>query len=120
MIGDFKFDIKDTNFEKLKHSIDFPFAENKRVGNFDSFQDVGKYEEKIEIEGTLIAKSQTQIRAFEMLGRSKAEQTMVFGDGTAKTVLIFSLEADKSNFLKEGLFLMQGYKISLQVVGDDY
>lgn len=119
LIGDFKFNINDTNFEKLKRSIEFKYAKHERVGNFDSYQDIGKYEEKIELEGTLIVKSQKQLNDFEMLGRSKKPQTLVLGDGTARTIIIMNLEEDKSSFLNDGTFLQQTYKTTLQVVEDD-
>ncbi|WP_164967636.1 phage tail protein [Arcobacter sp. CECT 8985] len=119
LIGDFKFDINTTNFEKLKRSISFGFVKHTRVGNFDSYQAIGEYEEKIDIEGTLIAKSQKQLRDFELLGRKKEPVTLVLPDGTAKTIIIMDLEEDKSSFLRSGEFLKQVYKTSLQVVEDN-
>lgn len=119
MIGDFKFEINDTNFEKLKRLISFGFAKHTRVGNFDSYQAIGAYEEKIDIEGTLIVKSQSQLRDFELLGRAKKPVTYVLADGTAKTIIILDLEEDKSSFLRSGEFLKQVYKTSLQVVEDN-
>ncbi|QEE32442.1 phage tail protein [Malaciobacter canalis] len=119
LIGDFKFDINTTNFEKLKRSISFGFVKHARVGNFDSYQAIGEYEEKIDVEGTLIAKSQKQLRDFELLGRKKEPVTLVLPDGTAKTIIIMDLEEDKSSFLRSGEFLKQVYKTSLQVVEDN-
>lgn len=118
MIDDYKFDIDGTNFDKLKRSVNFRFSTHQRIGNFDSYQDVGKYEEAIEIDGTLITKSQEQLKAFETMAREKKPRTMVFADGTGETVLILSLEKERSSFLKDGLFLKQTYKIALAVVND--
>jgi len=119
LIGDFRFDINATNFEKLKRSISFGYVKHARVGNFDSYQAIGEYEEKIDIDGTLIVKSQSQLRDFELLGRNKKPVTLVLPDGTAKTIIIMDLEEDKSSFLQTGEFLKQVYKTTLQVVEDN-
>jgi len=119
-IGDYVFEINETNFEKLKRKVVFNFKQNNRLGNFSSWQGIGKYEETININGTLIAKSQTQLKDFELMAREKKPQTMAFTDGTCLTVLILDLEAEQSGFLKDGAFLRQTYKISLGVVGDGY
>ncbi|RYA23885.1 hypothetical protein CRU96_05615 [Malaciobacter halophilus] len=119
MIDDFKFEINDTNFERLKRTISFGYVKHARVGNFDSYQSIGEYEEKIDIEGTLIVKSQSQLRDFELLGRKKKPVTYVLADGTAKTIIILNLEEDKSSFLKSGEFLKQVYKTTIQVVEDN-
>ena len=119
-IGDYLFEINQTNFDKLKRSINFNFTSTQRLGNFSSWQSVGKYEETINIDGTLIAKSQEQLKAFELMARDKKPLTMAFTNGTCLTVLILSLELDQSAFLKDGAFLRQTYKISLGVVGDGF
>lgn len=119
-IGDYLFEINKTNFDKLKRSLNFNFTSTQRLGNFSSWQSVGKYEETINIDGTLIAKSQEQLKAFELMARDKKPLTMAFTNGTCLTVLILSLELDQSSFLKDGAFLRQIYKISLGVVGDGF
>ena len=119
-IGDYIFEINDTNFDKLKRSINFNFTSSQRLGNFDSWQSVGKYEETIDIDGTLIAKSQTILKSFEYMAREKKPVTMVFSNGTCLTVIILDLKIDQSSFLKDGAFLKQTYKIKLGVVGDGF
>ena len=120
IIGDFKFEINDTNYDKFTSSTNFRFATHARLGNFDEYQDVGKHEESIEIEGVLIAKSQTQLKDFEVMAKKKEPVTIAFGDGTCKTILIFNIEKERNTFLKDGAFLKQTYKIALTVVGDGY
>lgn len=119
-IGDYLFEINKTNFEKLKRSVTFNFTSTQRLGNFASWQSVGKYEETINIDGTLIAKSQEQLKTFELMARDKKPVTMAFTNGTCLTVVILSLQIDQSAFLKDGAFLKQVYKISLGVVGDGF
>lgn len=119
-IEDYLFEINDTNFDKLKRSIKFNFTANKRLGNFDSWQSVGKYEETISIDGTLIAKSQNQLKDFEQMARKKLPITMAFTNGTCLTVIILDLDIEQSNFLNDGAFLKQTYKINLGVVGDGF
>lgn len=118
IIGDYKFEINETTFDKLKSKMAFNFSTNHRLGNFDEYQNVGKYEESIEITGTLIAKSQKQLLSFESMAKQKNPVTFATGD-IIKTVLIFQLEREKSNFLKDGSFVKQAYKMVLQVIGDE-
>lgn len=117
LIGDYKFEINDTSFESLKSTLNFRFSANQRLGNFDSFQSSGKHEETIEIKGTLIVKSQSQLKKFEIMAKAKQPVTFVTDD-MIKTILIFSLEKEKNTFLKDGKFLKQTYTIILQVVGE--
>jgi len=116
MIGDFKFEINKTNFEKIKKSLNIRFSAHQKLGNFDSFQKSGKYEENLEIEGTLIVKSQKQLKEFEDLAKLGEPLTFIT-DSSIKTILIFNIEAEQESFLDDGKFLRQSYKITLQVVG---
>jgi phage protein U len=119
LIGDFKFEINDTNIDKIKSTLNFNFKTNHRLGNFDEYQATGMYEEKLELDGILIAKSQKQLLEFETMAKLKLTVTFVTDD-VIKTILIFRLEKEKSNFLKDGAFIKQSYKMVLQVVGDGF
>lgn len=118
LIGDYKFEINKTNFEKLRRNISFGFTSSQRLGNFKKWQSVGKYEETIDIDGTLITKSQSQLKAFEYMAREKKPVTMIF-NGVSITVIILNLDTDQSLFLKDGAFLKQTYKIKLAVDRDE-
>ena len=120
MIDFFYFDIDDTDYETLKSSTDFKYARHERLGNFDSFQAVGKYEESITIEGVLIVKKQQQLKEFELLGKMKTQHILTLPDGTCKSIVILNIETAKSNYLKSGEFLRQDYTLSLAVVGDGF
>jgi phage protein U len=119
LIGDFKFEINDTNIDKIKSTLNFNFKTNHRLGNFDGYQATGMYEEGLELDGVLIAKSQKQLLEFETMAKLKLPVTFVT-DNVIKTILIFRLEREKSNFLKDGAFIKQSYKMVLQVVGDGF
>ncbi len=119
MIGDFEFTIDGTSFESFEKNLDLKFATHERLGNFNLYQNVGKYEEDINIKGTLVVKSQRQLDAFEVMAKRKEAVTLTLGNGTASTILIKNLRTIKDTFLKDGLFLKQSYTISLQVVQDD-
>lgn len=119
-ISDYVFEINETNFDKLKSTLNFRFTSSQRLGNFDSWQSVGKYEETVEINGVLIAKSQEQLKDFELMARDKLPVTMAFSNGTCSTIIILTLETEKNTFLKDGAFLRQTYKINLAVIGDGY
>ena len=119
MIGDYKFEINDTNFEKIKKSLNIRFSSHQRLGNFDSYQKSGKHEENIELKGTLIVKSQKQLKQFEAMAKLGLPVTFVT-DSSIKAILIFSIETEQENFLKDGKFLKQDYTVILQVVGDGF
>lgn len=117
-IEDFIFEINDTAYDTLKRSISYKFSQTQRIGNFDDWQNVGKHEESIEIDGVLLAKSQEQLKAFEKMAEEKKTRTLAFSNGTCKTIIILNLELEQSNFLKDGAFLKQAFKISLAVDGN--
>ncbi len=118
MIGDFEFTIDGTSFESFEKNLDLKFATHERLGNFNLYQNIGKYEEDINIKGTLIVKSQRQLDAFEVMAKRKEAVTLTLGNGTASTILIKNLRTIRDTFLKDGLFLKQSYTIGLQVVQD--
>lgn len=118
-IDDYKFEIEGTSFESLDRNLDLKFATHERLGNFNLYQDVGKYEEDIVIKGTLIVKSQKQLDDFETMAKRKKAITIAFVNGTAQTILILKIKRVIDTFLKDGSFLKQNYTINLQVVGDE-
>jgi len=100
----------------MQMKSDFRYATHKRLGNFDAYQSINNYAQNITISGELIAKSQLQLEAFENMANEKKERTMVFADGTAKSVLIISIKKSREGFLKDGAFLRQAYTIEMVVV----
>lgn len=119
-IDDFMFEVNKTSFDNLKRSISYKFSLNERIKNFNTFQNIGKYEEKIELEGVLLLKSQEQLKKFETMAKEKKARTLAFGDGTCKTIIILSLDLNQSQFLNNGSFLRQSFKIDLAVDEDGY
>jgi len=117
-IGDFLFDLNDTNLDKIKRSLSFGYATNQRLGNFNSYQAIGAYEESVEFNGTLIAKSINQLKDFETMAKEKQEATLALGTGQVMTIIILNLDLERDSFLRDGAFLKQTYKISLQRVGN--
>lgn len=117
MIDDFEFDVKDTNYDEFESRLTFFFATHQNLGGFDTYQNVGQYEEQILLKGTLICKSQRQLDEFEKIGKSKRVVTLAFASGKAYDILIFTLNKKRDNFLNTGEFLKQEYTVDLQVVG---
>lgn len=117
-IEDFTFEIKDTAYDKLNRRLTFRYGVIQRIGNFDLFQNAGKHEEDITIEGILICKSQDQIKAFEDMAKEKKARTMSFSNGRCKTVVIMNIDIEQSNFLKTGEFLRQSFRAFLAVDGN--
>ena len=118
-IGDFLFELNGTNVDKIKRSLSFGFATNQRLGNHNSFQAVGMWEESVEFNGTLVVKSQNQLRDFETMGKLKKEATLALGTGEVMKVVILDISRELDSFLKSGEFLKQTYKIGLQRVSEN-
>ncbi len=118
IIGDFEFKVNDTSFEEFQSKTTFNFATHENLGGFNTYQSIGKYEQTDTLKGKLIAKSQKQLNEFERMAKKKVKQTIAFSNGNAYSVLIFTIEKTKKNFLKSGEFLEQAYVIELQVVGE--
>ncbi len=118
-IGDFLFELNGTNVDKIKRSLSFGYATNQRLGTFNSYQAIGAWEESVEFNGTLVAKSIKQLNDFETMAKQKEELTLALGTGEVMKVIILNIELERDSFLKDGAFLKQTYKISLQRVGND-
>lgn len=118
IIGDFEFKVNKTSFDEFQSKTNFNFVTHENLGTFDSYQDVGKYEQVDSLKGTLIAKSQKELNSFENMAKRKEIQTIAFANGNAYSVLIRSIEKTRKNFLQSGEFLEQAYSIELQVVGE--
>lgn len=117
IIGDFEFKVNATSFDNFQSKTTFNFATHENLGGFNTYQNVGKYEQADSLSGTLIAKSQKQLNEFESMAKEKLEQTIAFANGSAYLVLIMSISKTKKNFLQSGEFIEQAYSIELQVVG---
>ena len=117
MIGDFQFRVNDTSYDQFTSSTDYPFVENERIGDYNSYQSVGKEEQTDSISGELIAKSINALVEFENLAAKKEEQTIAFSTGVAYTVIIRRITKTRSSFLRDGAFLKQSYQIELKKVG---
>lgn len=115
-IDDFTFEVTNASYNSLKRSMDYRFNAQQRISNHDYFQDISKYEESIELKGVLLLKSQSQLKDLEDMAKEKKERLLVFTNGTCKTVIILTLELEQSNFLKDGAFLKQSFKINLAVI----
>lgn len=118
MIGNFKFEVNETDFDEYKSKLTFGYVTHENFGSYNSYQATGKFEQEDSLKGTLICKSQTQLKAFEDMGKRMEAQTLASSNGEAYSVLIFSVEKTKSNFLKSGEFLRQSYSINLQRIGE--
>ncbi len=117
MIGDFKFNLNDTNFDKIKKSLNINFSTHQRLGNHDNHQKSGRYEENIELNGTLRVKSQKQLKKLETIAKLGLPVTFVT-DSSIKTILILNVETEQEVFLKDGKFLKQDYTIKFKVLED--
>jgi len=118
LIGDFEFDISKTSFDTFSSSTDYPFVTFAKIGDYDSYQSVGKEQQKDTISGILIVKSMRALDDFEKLAAKKEPLTIAFSTGSAYTILIFSIKKTKNLFLKDGSFLKQSYSINLVKVGE--
>lgn len=116
-IDDFMFEVDKNGFDSLNRVLEFRYSNAQRIGNFDSFQAVGKYEESIDFSGTLILKKQGELNEFENMAKQKKVRLLSFANGTAKRVIIKTINLNRSNFLNNGAFLKQGFTISLGVIG---
>ncbi len=117
IIGEFEFKVDSTSFDEFQSKTSFNFVTHENLGTFNEYQSVGRHEQTDSLKGSLIAKSQKQLNDFEHMAKKKLTQTIAFSNGVAYTVLIFSIDKTRKNFLRSGEFLEQAYSIELQVVG---
>jgi len=118
LIGDFEFTVEETSFDTFNTSITYEFTTIEKIGKHNGYQDLGKYEQRDTISGELIVKSQRALDEFENMAAKKEPITISFSTGVAYTVLIFTIQKSKKNFLRDGAFLKQSYSIELAKVGE--
>ena len=115
LIGNFKFEIHNTHNKSIEHTTEYSYAVAKPLKGHFEYQSVGRFEEEIEISGFLLVKSQRALRDFERLAELKRAVLFVTNEAI-KVVVITSIKKLRSNFLNNGMFLKQEYKISLKVL----
>jgi len=113
-IGDFKFEINQTEFDAISHEISWDWAETKRIGNHVKLQAVGKSEESFTFAGTLILKNVRSFDELVKIGDKQEPITLSFVNQSSVFVVIKSIKRDMSIFLKTGEFIKQGFSITLK------
>lgn len=113
-IGDFKFEINQTEFDAISHEISWDWAETKRIGNHPKLQAVGKSKESFTFSGTLILKSVRSFDELVKIGDKQEPVVLSFVNSSSTLVVIESIKRDMSIFLKSGEFIKQGFSIRIK------
>ena len=113
-LGDFVFEMNDTDIKTITHQLSFGFNRQKRLGNHSYTQSDGLWEESISFSGKLILKSVNTLKSFEGMAKEKKPLRLTLGTGESFMVTIESISRTKSGFFKDGKFRYQEYSISLQ------
>ncbi len=111
-IDEFLFDARDTR--SLSHELGFDWADRKRLGNHPLRQAVGAWDEEIAIEGRLLARSVRALDDFENLAKAKVPLRLTLGTGESFMVVVASISKRKKEFLKDGKFITQEFRVLLK------
>jgi len=114
MIDTFEFEMNKNQLDSISHMIDFDYAESKRLGNHPKLQAVGKSSESFTFAGTLIMQKVTALDELKKIGEAKKPVVLSFVNASAIQVVIKSIRMDKSDFLRSGEFLKQGFTVELR------
>jgi len=114
MIDDFKFEMNETEFDKISHEISFDWAESKRIGNHAKLQAIGKSNESFTFSGVLLLKSVNSFDDLIEIGSRQKPVVLSFVNASSIKVVILKIKRDMSLFLKTGEFVKQGFNIELK------
>ena len=117
-LGGFTFEVGKTEFEKLNRSLKFNYAKRERIGNNPTFQAVKGYEEAFNLEGKLIAKSNSSLKKLEDIAKKKLPVRLTLGSGESLKVIIESISEARSMFLKDGHYVKNDFKLQLKAFYD--
>lgn len=118
-LDDFYFTSGGVNLASIKRSLKFDYDNSKTISHAEQWQATGTFSQTINLAGMLIKKSNSTLDALQELAKKKKTVTLTFDNGEALSVLILSIEKDQSSFLKNGMFLKQGFSVELGVVYDE-
>jgi len=117
-LGDFVFEIGGVEFEKLNRQLKFNFAKRERIGANPTFQAIKGYEESFNLEGKLIAKSNSSLKKLEDIAKKKLPVRLTLGSGESLMVLIDSIGEARSYFLKDGHYIKNDFRLTLKAYYD--
>jgi len=117
-LGDFVFEVGGVEFEKLNRNLKFNFAKRERIGNNPTYQAIKGYEENFNIEGKLIAKSNSSLKKLEDIAKKKLPVRLTLGSGESLKVIIDSIGEARSMFLKDGHYVKNDFKVQLRAYYD--
>ncbi len=117
-LGGFLFKIGKTEFERLNRSLKFNYAKRDRLGNNPTYHAIRGYEEEFEIEGRLIAKSNSSLKKLEDIAKRKTPVRLTLGSGESLKVVIEGINEARSLFLKDGHYTKNSFKIKLKAYYD--
>jgi phage protein U len=113
LLGDFEFDIKDT--ESIKRILNVSYSKHERIGNNPKFFEVGKWDEQISFTATFRQKHREHMKIYEEGAKDKKPIWLVFPTGESIRVLVVKVEFNRSLFDAAGSPVMQEAKFSLEV-----
>jgi len=114
LLGTFKFEIKDTAYQRLSEKIEYEWAEHKRALSFVGHENVGAYKQSFDIQGTLILKNAYSLEELKTLASFKKPLPLVFGTGFCYWVIIENIEIDHSRFIPSGGAIKRDFRVSLR------
>ena len=117
-LGGFVFEIGKTEFEQLNRNMKFNFAKRDRLGNNPTYHAIKGHEEEFEIDGKLIAKSNSSLKELEDIAKRKRPVRLTLGSGESLKVIIENISEARSLFLKDGHYTKNSFKIKLRAYYD--
>lgn len=119
MIGDFAFDIRTNDFDRLSRSLSYSFVEIPKAQNYEGSQSIGKDTEEISLSGSHITlrSGLKPLAALEAIANKKQAVPFIMGYGDVLgDFKITKISEDRSVFLEDGKSLRVEFSIDLKRV----
>ena len=117
-LGGFVFEVGKTEYEKIGKTLKLHYAKHSCIGKNPFYQAIGGYEESFSIEGKLVAKSNRSLKKLEDIAKAKKAVRLTLGSGESLKVTIQSISEARNYFLRDGHYVKNDFKISLEAYYD--
>lgn len=119
MIGDFAFDIKTNEFDRLSRKLSYNYAEFPKAKWYESSQSVGKDTEEVTVSGSLttIRSGLKPLADLEAIAALKEAVPFIMGYGEVMgDFKITKIDEDRSQFLDDGRSVFVEFSVDLKRV----
>jgi phage protein U len=114
-LDNYTFKLFENEIDEVSESLNYHYAEHKRLNNHSSLQDVNKHSHGVVLKGLLVQQKMNTLDALEELANKK-DKVRYTTKNDDFFVVIKSIQKGKTLYNKDGSFMVQSYNCKLKRV----